>query len=530
MKLRQVVDALAASGVTRIYGVLGHGNLDLVADATSRAGMTYIAARHEAGAVAMADGAARATGEVAVCTVTQGPGLTNALTALTTATRAGSPVLLIAADASGGTARTNQRIDQAAVVAPTGAAFHSAAGDDDWGAATQAALRAAEVGCTVLNLPAGDMTRPASPAAPPQLQPPTPTVMPSRPAVADVVAALRASARPVLLAGRGAVRSRARQALTELADTTGAMLGTTLAAKGYFAGHPHDVGVVGGLATAHTRELVARADLLVAFGTSLSPWTTGADSGLAATTTVVQCDLAPGSRTDRTVDIAVTGDARACASALLAATRTGAAQPPWSGAAPPDPPHDHPAELSDGLDPRAVMARLDAALPAERTVVVDGGHFLEFPVAGLRVPDPYGFQLLLDFGSIGLGIGAGVGAALARPGRRAVLVVGDGGFLMGLPDLDTAVRHRVPLLVVVLNDAAYGAEYHHLARHGQATGLATFDSASLAGMAQAMGAAATRIDTAADLPRLAAAVRDTSGPHVVDVRTSRQVLAPTYQR
>lgn len=529
MKLRQVVDALAASGVTRIYGVLGHGNLDLVVDATGRAGMTYVAARHEAGAMAMADGAARATGDVTVCTVTQGPGLTNAVTALATATRAGSPVLLIAADATGSAARTNQRIDQAAVVAPTGAAFHAVTGDDDWGAATRAALRAAQSGCTVLNLPAGDMTLPAPPTASPPDPPPAPPVMPAPSAVAEAAAALRGSARPILLAGRGAVRSRARRVLVELAEATGAMLGTTLAAKGYFTGHPRDLGVVGGLAAARTRDLVASADLLIAFGARLSPWTTGDDAGLDAAATVVQCDVTPGSRASRTVDIPVAGDARACAAALLAAVGT-AARPGWSSAAPLDPPADPPAELPDGLDPRAVIARLDAELPAERTVVVDGGHFLEFPVAGLRVPDPYGFQLLLDFGSIGLGIGAGVGAALARPARRTVLVVGDGGFLMGLPDLDTAVRHRVPLLVVVLNDAAYGAEYHHLARRGQPAELATFDTASLAGMASAMGAVATRIDTAADLPLLAAAVRDTSGPHVVDVRTSRRVLAPTYQR
>ena len=117
----------------------------------------------------------------------------------------------------------------------------------------------------------------------------------------------------------------------------------------------------------------------------------------------------------------------------------------------------------DRIDPRTLSIGLDDLLPAERLVSIDSGNFMGYPSAYLAVPDEAGFCFTQAFQSIGLGLATAVGAALARPDRLPVAALGDGGFLMGVAELDTAVRLGLPMVVVVYNDEAYGAEVHHFA-------------------------------------------------------------------
>ncbi len=104
---------------------------------------------------------------------------------------------------------------------------------------------------------------------------------------------------------------------------------------------------------------------------------------------------------------------------------------------------------------------LDAILPADRIVSIDSGNFMGYPSTYLKVPDEFGFCFTQAFQSIGLGLSTAIGAALARPDRLPVLGAGDGGFLMGISELETAVRLGLPLVCIIYNDAGYGAEVHH---------------------------------------------------------------------
>lgn len=533
-QVQQVADVLAAARVRRMFGVLGNGNVDLVADATSRHGTHYVATRHEAGAVAMADGQYRATGDVSVCTTTQGPGLTNAATALVTAARAGSGVLLIVGDPAGSTARTNQRMDHARFIDATDVRFVNVDARDDWAAATREALAAARSGTVVLNLPIAGMDVPVdentttgSPAAATSAHPPADAI--DADAVREVARLLGDSRRPLLLAGRGAARATTRDALVALAEATGAPLVTTLAGKGLFGAHPRHLGFIGGMGSARANAAAADADVVVVFGASLTPWTTERGT-LLTQAKIIHCDLSPGRDPSVRVDLAVRGDAAALAGALLAQLGSPDDPPAARGWWPPAP--DSPRERGyptddGGLHPAAVIDWFDDALPAERTVVVDGGHFIAFALPRLRVPDPWGSMLTLDFGSIGLGLPTAIGAAMARPDRQCLLAVGDGGFLMALPELDTAVRERVPLLALVLNDNAYGAEYHHLVRHGAATEISTFDSRSIADISAAIGAETTRITSPAELAALdPRRFANLDHPHVVEACITRRAVAP----
>ena len=144
---------------------------------------------------------------------------------------------------------------------------------------------------------------------------------------------------------------------------------------------------------------------------------------------------------------------------------------------------------SDGqrIDPRTLSIALDDLLPAERTVAVDSGNFMGYPSMYLSVPDEAGFCFTQAFQSIGLGLASAIGAAVARPDRLAVAALGDGGALMGISELETVVRLGIPMVVVVYNDEAYGAEVHHFGPDGDPLDTVRFPQADIAAIGRGFG-------------------------------------------
>jgi thiamine pyrophosphate-dependent acetolactate synthase large subunit-like protein len=137
-------------------------------------------------------------------------------------------------------------------------------------------------------------------------------------------------------------------------------------------------------------------------------------------------------------------------------------------------------------------------------VVIDSGNFMGYPSMFLSVPDPAGFCFTQAYQSIGLGLSSALGAAIARPDRLTVAAIGDGGFLMSVAELTTATRLGLPLLIVVYDDAAYGAEVHHFGPGGHSLDTVTFPDTDLAAIARGFGCAGITVRTPGDL----AAVRD----------------------
>jgi thiamine pyrophosphate-dependent acetolactate synthase large subunit-like protein len=496
-----VGSVLAELGVGHAFGVVGSGNFH-VTDALRAHGVPFTAARHEGGAATMADAYARTSGEVAVLTLHQGCGLTNALTGITEAAKSRTPLLVLAADTGGAAVRSNFRIDQGALAAAVGAVperVHSAA------SAVADVLRAyatcrGQRRTVLLNLPLDVQEQPGEPAPARYVEP-----FPARPnaaAVAELARLLDGAARPVFVAGRGA--RHAGPELAVLADTCGALLATSAVANGLFTGHDGNLGISGGFATDLAAELITDADLLVAWGASLTMWTTRHGALVGDGATVVQVDdtlSAIGAQ--RPVDLGVLGDVALTAADVAAAVDGGpgyrtpeirariAAAGRWTQIPVPGSPDP------DHIDPRTLSAALDALLPAERTVAVDSGNFMGYPSAYLAVPDAAGFCFTQGFQSIGLGLATAIGAALARPDRLPVAALGDGGFLMGIAELETAVRLGLGMLIVVYDDAGYGAEFHHFtdADHG----TVRFPDADLAAMARGYGCDAATVRSTADL-------------------------------
>ncbi len=516
-----------------VFGLMGSGNL-AVTNAIVACGGRFVSSRHETGAVCMADGYARVSGRLGVASVHQGPGLTNAITGLTEAAKSRTPLILLAADTPAAQLRSNFKIDQDALVEAVGAVAERVHGPQSAVADTTRAVRRAvlERRTVVLMLPLDVQAAESEAAEPlPWAEPP-----PVRPASVQAVAeALARAERPALIGGRGAVLSGAGPALQRLGELTGAILATSAVANGLFAGDPFAVGISGGFATPVGQRLLSEADVIVAFGASLNVWTTR-HGALVDHATLIQVDCDEAAiGAHRPVDLGLVGDARETAEALIAelsgqrtqdvtearrsiALAAEIARGNW---------RDQPYEPSrDWLDPRDLSIALDDLLPAERTVVVDSGAFMGYPSMYLRVPDAQGFVFPQAFQCVGLALGNAIGAALARPDRLTVAAVGDGGLLMALPELETLGREKPDLLVVIYDDAAYGAEVHHFRPMGIPVELAQFPPTDFAALAEAAGCRGVTVRTLDDLE----AVRDwlESGrdrPLVLDAKVDPNICA-----
>ena len=187
---------------------------------------------------------------------------------------------------------------------------------------------------------------------------------------------------------------------------------------------------------------------------------------------------------------------------------------------------DEPYEESrEWLDPRTLSIALDDLLPAERTVVVDSGAFMGYPSMYLHVPDAQGFVFPQAFQCVGLGLGTAIGAAIARPDRLTVCAVGDGGMLMALPDLETLGRLRPDMLVVIYDDAAYGAEVHHFRPMGIPVELAQFPPTDFAALAEAAGCRGLTARTPADLEGVRDWLANRDRPLVLDAKVDPDICA-----
>jgi thiamine pyrophosphate-dependent acetolactate synthase large subunit-like protein len=539
--------ALAGLGADTVFGVVGSGNFH-VTNALVANGARFVAARHENGAACMADGWARLTGRPGIVSVHQGPGLTNAVTGITEAAKSRTPMLVLAADVASSAVRSNFRIDVASIAVAVGATperLHSA---DTAVADVTRAYRTAErerrtvVLALPLDVQAQECDGPELPGGEPGAI--AASVIgaaaiaggaPPGDVTGQLAAALASAQRPVFIAGRGARVASAGPDLERLADQCGALLATSAAAKGLFRGSPWDLDVSGGFASPLAAELIRAADLVVGWGCALNMWTLRHGQLIGPGTTVIQVDHElPALGAHRAVDLGILGDAAATAQAATAALAAQAGLPPGGG--PPgggQPGGGQPGDGQPGtgragyrtpelaariarevrwrdvpytddsddqhIDPRTLSIALDDLLPPDRVVAVDSGNFMGYPSMYLAVPDADGFCFTQAYQSVGLGLASAIGSAIARPDRLTVAALGDGGALMGVSELETAVRLALPMVIVIYDDEAYGAEVHHFAPGGHPLDLVRFPPADIAAIGRGFGCDAITVRRPADL-------------------------------
>jgi acetolactate synthase-1/2/3 large subunit len=528
---------LRSYGITTVFGLMSDDTIGLIATLDAM-GIEFCGARHETNAVLAAEGYAAATGSLGVAVIGRGPASANAMLGITHASRTGSRVLVITGEAEtmadGNAYGPDYKGFPASGVLKTVGVRAFVASD----AATvrqvlAEAVRTARGGMTVtMHIPASVQN--AELAATPAVELPDISAKPKavRAEGVEAAAALLAKARrPVLMAGLGAHHSDARTAIENLGEKVGALFITSLKAKDFFRGNPYDLGIMGSFAHAPARRLLDQADCIVVFGASLNWHTTNSGTAMPRVPIIHIDDSRQHIGRWHPAEIALVGDARLVAEQLAEAMSERTDKPFYTeetrkSLADFDPASAfEPAHTPRTLDPRSLAIALERLLPRERNLIYDSGNFL-MAAGYLSVPDPSHFKHSLDFSSIGCGFGTAIGFAKARPGATSVFVVGDGGLMMTLGELETAVRVNAPLVVIVFNDCAYGAELHIGRMRNLPVATTVFPDIDFAPIAATFGYEAETVRTMEDLERVAPLLKNPDGPVLLDCKVNANVIAP----
>ena len=471
-----LAEDIKAMGVEAVFGLMSDDTA-LFATALDTSGVRFYGARHENTAIAMADGYAYATGRLGVAVVGRGPALANGLHARGLR----EPHRLVAAGdlRRGGDGRAAERARarlqgiRRRRRAEGGGTAHLLGDQPAVGAG---GARRCGRGCHGRRLRSACTCRPTcssprSSGLPSRcsIQRPERTPAPAKPqSIAAAAAVLAKASRPLIVAGWAPIApARARPSSAGRQDRRADRHHG--ARQGPVPRQSQCLGIIGSFSHSIARRMADQADCVLVFGAGLNFLTTSFGTSLPQVP-LIQVDTVR-SNIGRwlNADVAVVGDARLVAEQLIEAlperSGQGKALPRRGDAkliAAFDPARDFkPANTARTLDPRTLALELEKLLPQDRNLVVDGGNFLGV-VPYLSVPDPGAFKMIGEFASIGLGFGAALGVAKGRPDSTTVLVVGDGGFLMTMGELETVVREDLPMVIVLMNDCAYGAELHFL--------------------------------------------------------------------
>ena len=544
----RVYDVLAGAfmqeGVRTCFALLGDANMNWAAR-LSEAGCRMVYVRHEHCALAAAMAYARKNRDVAVATVTCGPGVTQLITALPAAVRAHLPVVVFAGEAPLKSGWYNQEIDQAPLINATGAAYHRLHMPERMPVAVRDAFLQArrERRPVVVGIPFDLQARPWDGSeklpTPSHELLPRPSPMASHPDdVARAAQLIAGAERVVVLAGLGAVEAGAGAACRALAARMGGLLSTTLPARGLFHDDPFCIGISGSFTPEVGLEYLAQADLVIAVGCSLA-YHAGGGGQLWPKAKMLQIDIDPVavSQGQEVARHHLRADARLGVEALTTALpnrNKGWRTDAMAARIRDSKPDSHVFEIEPGLlDPRDVVEALEKSLPRDWEMVNSSGHCSWF-FAQMPSRAQERFLTIREFGAIGNGISfaIGVAAAVAAAGadRPVVLFDGDGSLLMHVQELETIRRHGLNILIIVMNDGAYGSEVHKLRSEGMPEDGSVFGYCDFAAIARGFGLAGQTFKSLEGLRERVAEFAAGGGAAVWDFHVSDKVLSPTIRR
>lgn len=446
-----IVGACRSAGVRRIFGIPGGGSgLDLL-EAAAKAELDFVLSRSETAAVIMAAVTAELDGTLAVALTGRGPGLANAVNGIAHAWLDRSPVLVIAEGIDPGQESwvTHQTFDQLALVAPITKARARLDGADAAGEVTRliGAALAVPMGPVLLELPPAVARQPS-----PEIEPPRPRPLPSpSPDRIDAAVRLLAGAeRPVLVAGLEAREEGVASILAALARRLGCPVLTTYKAKGVVdSTDPRFVGLfTGGGAEA---ECVGAADLIVTVGLDPvelipAPWRYRTPV-LRVATHGYPIDY-------HEPRVSIEGPIAANLERLSAAAGPSRWEAERIATLKATMEHRLDQGSASGLDARALVETVGRMAPPSHRLTVDAGAHMVSAMAYGVARRPFDVLISNGLATMAFALPAAIASALRDPDRLAVAITGDGGLLMCLGELHTAVERGCRLIVVVANDGS----------------------------------------------------------------------------
>ncbi len=521
-----VVEALRAEGVRHVFGIPGVHNLTIYDALLRQSAITHVLARHEAGAAFMADGYARASGEPGVVVVTTGPGATNTLTPLVESYAGSMPVVVVMSDVAshlvgrelGALHEVVNQIECFRPVTRWAEAVTEAAAIPTTLHGAFDLLRTGRPGPIAISIPNDFLTA--------RVQGPTREGGHGRRPpchvgeIGEAAHLLRGARRPLLIAGGGVIAAGAEAELQALARRLDAPVLTTVMGRGAISERDplwHAV-----LPNRRASEAVIKAaDVVLAVGCRFAHRSTQGlllNLSFDPSQTLIHLDLDP-----RVIGVLfkpqlpIVGDAKDGLQRLGEALGLSPAASQWD--------HGWRAALRGAASARytvetaRLVETLRAALPDDAIVVNDQtgiNYWMEwrFPVLAPRT-----FLYPVGSATLGYGVPAAIGAKIARPERPVICVVGDGGFMYSVNELATAVKYRLPVVFLVMNDNRYGAiKYLQEALFAGRWGEADLTNPDFPALARAFGTRGERVASVDALGAAIARALAADGPTVLELR------------
>lgn len=546
MGARAVVEQLKREGVRHAFTVPGESFLSVLDALYDEPTISLVATRHEGGAAFMAEAVGKLTGTPALCMGTRGVGSANMAIALHTAYQDSTPLIALIGQVE--TPHRHKEAFQEVELAPFFAHIVKWAVEiertDRLPALIHEATRRAisgRPGPVLLAVPT-DVLNGEYDFTPDDFR--TSAVAPRpAPAASDAAQAvdlLLAAERPVILIGGGVLRAGATEMLVQFAEETG--IPVIVGFRRYHAfpnNHPLFLGSMGLGAPPSVRERLQESDVLLALGTRLSEFTTGAYTVPAPHTKVIHIDIdASVVGANNSIALGIVADAKEALTAMHAAlaahpdskrethrAATARDRATFEAATAIPEGTRNPQSSSAFVDPTTIMADLARLLPPETVITGDAGNFWGWFGRYHRFALPGAF-LGPTSGAMGYAMPAAVGAALARPGVPVLAVAGDGGFLMTGNELETAVRCHLPVIALVFNNCSYGTIRMHQEREFpgrmSATALGPVDFAKFA---ESLGAHGTRIMESRDFAPALEHALALKRPALIEVVTDPNQIA-----
>ncbi len=523
---RIIAESLVRHGITTVAGIPGGANLPLF-DAIAATPIRIVLARHEQGAGFIAQGMARISGKPQVCIATSGPGVMNMLTAVADAKADSVPLVCLTGQVPRGLMGTDafQEVDVYGLTIPIAKHNMLARRAADLPRLVAEAFRIASSGRpgpVVLDIPRDVQTEEILMEEWPAAGEAEAGPMPDPTDLARAAALLARSERPVLYCGGGAVGCGAADAVAALADALDAPVVTTLMGLGLLPpDHPRNAGMIGMHGRPAANHLLDDCDLLVAVGARFDDRATGDAKRFCPDAAVVHIDIDPAEHNkNRRAHVALAGDAGRVLDALLplvpARPRPGwtrrrdalCREHPWSL-----------PRLDDPGSPYGVLWAVAGILGPDAIVTTDVGQNQMRAAQVWPCRRPGRFLTSGGLGTMGFGLPSAIGAALAAPGTPVVCVTGDGGLLMNVQELATAVELGLPVKILLMDNGVLG-----LVRQQQAFFVGGRYTASTFGarpdfpaLAAAFGMAAVDLERCRDPRGALAAALTAPGPALVRV-------------
>lgn len=528
-----IIQTLSHYGVRTVFGYSGGAALPLFDALEQNQDISLIATRHEQGAVHMADGYARASGTIGASIVTSGPGMTNAITGLMTAHMDSVPLVVISGQVPTHAIGTDAFQETNATGMSRHITKHSKLllAHDAIASTTASLLEAAQhgrPGAVLLDIPkdiSGAIATKAAAAPTPKRK----QRAPKQETIEAIAAAWHAAKRPLILAGHGVLIAKASSTLKAIATHTQTPVTTTLLGKGAFPEtHLLSLGMLGMHGTATANKAVLEADFVLIIGSRLDDRIAGEGSTFLSHATTAHIDIEK-----RQLGKVITpmftlqADAAVALSALLASMR--ALQPVqrslWQHRI---------AELKKtypltykkegALTMQEVIEAFWQKTQGKAIVTTDVGQHQMWAAQFWKVTQPNTWISSGGAGTMGFGFPAAIGAQLARPRESVIAFVGDGGFQMTLPELATAVRHRLPIKIVVLDNNYLGMvrQWQESFYDNRESGVDMSDNPDFCAIAQAYGAAGIYVDSRTTLTQaVEAALAITDRPVIIHAKVNR---------